>query len=89
MMRSSSGDRLDAQPDGRRGPRALGHFVEHQADAPEVGAVIDRLAAGLLRRHVGDRSHHDALIVPAIVVTSASRAVGARIFARPKSRSLA
>ena len=61
MMRSSSGDCLDAQPDGLRGPRPLDHFVEHQADAPDVGAVIDRLAAGLLRRHVGGRSHHDAL----------------------------
>ena len=52
---------LDAQPDARRGPRPLDHFVEHQADAPDVGAVIDRLAARLLRRHVGDGSHHDAL----------------------------
>ena len=55
---------LDPQPDGRRGPRALGHFVQHQADAPEVGAVIDRLAARLLRSHVGDGSHHDALNRP-------------------------
>ena len=52
---------LDPQPDGRRGPRALGHFVENQADAPEVGAVIHGLAARLLRRHVGGRSHHHAL----------------------------
>ena len=53
--------RLDAQPDAWRGPRARGHFVEDQAEAPDVGAVIDDLAAGLLRRHVGDRAHHDAL----------------------------
>ena len=53
--------RLDAQPDGLRGPRPLDHFVEHQAEAPDVGAVIDGLAAGLLRRHVGGCSHHDTL----------------------------
>ena len=53
--------RLDAQPDGRRRPRPLDHFVENQAEAPDVGAVIHRLAAGLLRRHVGGCSHHDAL----------------------------
>ena len=53
--------RLDAQPDGLRGPRPLDHFVEHQAEAPDVGAVIHGLAAGLLRRHVGGCSHHDTL----------------------------
>ena len=53
--------RLDAQPDGLRGPRPLDHFVEHQAEAPDVGAVIHGLAAGLLRRHVGGGSHHDTL----------------------------
>ena len=53
--------RLDAQPDGLRGPRPLDHFVEHQADAPDVGAMIHGLAAGLLRRHVGGCAHHDTL----------------------------
>ena len=53
--------RLDAQPDGLRGPRPLDHFVENQAEAPDVGAVIHGLAAGLLRRHVGGCSHHDTL----------------------------
>ena len=53
--------RLDAQPDGLRGPRPLDHFVENQAEAPDVGAVIHGLAAGLLRRHVGGGSHHDTL----------------------------
>ena len=52
---------LDAQPDGLRGPRPLDHFVENQAEAPDVGAVIHGLAAGLLRRHVGGCSHHDTL----------------------------
>jgi hypothetical protein len=55
------GRRLDPQPHGRRGPDALGHFVQHQADAPEVGAVIHRLTARLLRRHVGGGAHHDTL----------------------------
>ena len=52
---------LDAQPDTRHGPRPRDHFIEDHAEAPDVGTVIDRLAAGLLRRHVGDSSHHDAL----------------------------
>ena len=52
---------LDAQPDARRGPRPCDHFIEDHAEAPDVGTVIDRLAAGLLRRHVGGGSHHDAL----------------------------
>ena len=32
------------------------HLVKHYAQGPNIGAVVDALAAGLLRRHVGDRS---------------------------------
>ena len=35
-------------------------FVDHHAKAEDVGARIDRLAARLLRRHVGGGTHHDA-----------------------------
>ena len=55
------GRRLNAQSDGLRRARTLDHFVEHQAEAPDVGAVVHFLAARLLRCHVGGCSHHDAL----------------------------
>ena len=61
MMRSSSGDASTRSRTACGGPRPLDHFVEHQTEAPDVGAVIHGLAAGLLRRHVGGCSHHDAL----------------------------
>ena len=35
------------------GPAAGQHLVEHAAERPDVGALVDRLALGLLRRHVG------------------------------------
>ena len=37
----------------REGPAAGQHLVEHAAERPDVGALVDRLALGLLRRHVG------------------------------------
>ena len=77
--------RLDAQPDGLRGPRALDHFVEHQAEAPDVGAVIHGLAAGLLRRHVGGGSHHDTLPRAGNRGHVRLRCGRPRILARPKS----
>ena len=43
---------LEAQLDGCDGARAFRHFIEHQAECPDVGAVIDRFTASLLRRHV-------------------------------------
>ena len=36
------------------------HFVEHAAERPDVGALVDRLAARLLRRHVGGRAEDHA-----------------------------
>ena len=41
--------------DGLAGERAAAreHFVEHDAERPDVRALVDRLPARLLRRHVG------------------------------------
>ena len=36
------------------------HFVEHAAERPDVGALVDALAARLLRAHVRGRAHDDA-----------------------------
>ena len=36
------------------------HLVEHGAEAEDVGAMVDRLAAHLLRRHVWRGAHHHA-----------------------------
>ena len=43
---------VEAQLDRRYGPRPFRHFIEHQPECPEIGAVIDRFSAGLLRSHV-------------------------------------
>ena len=37
---------------GKRG-RACKHLVEHDAEGPDIGPAVDRLAASLLRTHVG------------------------------------
>ena len=42
------GDRLAVEQ-----PRAGEHLVEHDAEGPDVGALVDGLAARLLGRHVG------------------------------------
>ena len=36
------------------------HLVEHDAERPDVGALVDRLAARLLGRHVGGRAENHA-----------------------------
>src|SRR5215467_11913785 len=36
---------------------ARGHLVEHHTEREEVGPQIERLAARLLRGHVGDRAN--------------------------------
>ena len=33
------------------------HFVQHNAQGPDIGAIVDRLAGKLLWRHVGKRAH--------------------------------
>ena len=39
------------------------HFVEDAAERPDVGAFVDRLAARLLRTHVGGRAENQAACV--------------------------
>ena len=39
---------------------ARGHLVEDRAERELVGPEVERLAAGLLRRHVADRAEHRA-----------------------------
>ena len=36
------------------------HFVQHGSECEQIRAVIDRLAAHVLGRHVGDRTKDDA-----------------------------
>ena len=41
-------------------PLAGEHLEEHDAEGPDVGALVDRLAARLLGRHVGGRAEDHA-----------------------------
>ncbi len=50
--------RLDAALAAER-QRAAEHLVEQDAERENIGAVIDRAAARLLRRHVGDGAEDD------------------------------
>src|SRR6266850_7620148 len=40
--------------------RTCGHLIEHHAEREEIGAVIQFLAAYLLRRHISDRAYRSA-----------------------------
>ena len=40
------------------------HLVEHDAEGPDVGPLVDRAAARLLRRHVGRRAEDDPELRP-------------------------
>ena len=55
ILRDDGDDRL-GDVFAVEGPRAGEHFEEHGAEGPDVGAAIDGLALGLLRRHVGGRA---------------------------------
>jgi hypothetical protein len=41
-------------------PLAGEHFVEHDAESPDVDALVDNFAARLLRRHIGGGAEDDA-----------------------------
>ena len=61
---------------GPEGGRPVAHRVQHAAQAEQIGAGVDRLAAGLLGRHVLRRAGDEPLCVR--LASSAARA-------RPKS----
>ena len=56
------GGLLDAEPDGRHRTRSRRHLIEHKTQRPEVGAVIDHLAASLFGRHVCRRPEDHAAL---------------------------
>ena len=55
--REDVGDRLPAE----RAPAGQA-LVQNAAEGPQVGALVDRLAARLLGAHVGRRTEHEALL---------------------------
>ena len=81
----------------RRSPANAGapgqHLVEHAAERPDVGALVDGLPARLLGAHVRRRAENDARLrsSPAIVIVGECvsalrrRRRGSIAFARPKS----
>ena len=77
--------------------RAGQHLVEHDAERPDVGALVDSLALGLLGRHVRRGAEDDAeLRAERAVSVGEFSGVGARrapragsiALARPKSSTL-
>ena len=46
---------LDPQSDRRDRARPRHHFVQHETQGPDIGAVIHNAAARLFRRHVSRR----------------------------------
>ena len=86
-----------------KGNRAGGHFVEHHAERKQIRARVEFFAAGLLRRHVGDRAHRAAGAGELLVAEHADSRCAWRwrprirrreastgvSFARPKSRIFA
>ena len=69
------------------------HLVEHAAERPDVGALVDRLTARLLGTHVGRGAEITPVAVPVIVwpVSRQRREAapaGLAAFASPKSSTL-
>ena len=58
-LRGRRGEHLLDRGAGARG-RSREQVVEHRAQRVDVGPLVDRLAPGLLRRHVGGRAEHRA-----------------------------
>ena len=66
------------------------HLVEHAAERPDVGPLVDRLAARLLRAHVraACRGRRPSRVPPTVIVgdcVRSGRGVARAAFARPKS----
>ena len=70
-------------------PFAAEHFEEHAAKRPDVGALVDRLPAGLFRAHVrgGPDDGASRVASPVRVDTEGATAASSTAFARPKSRT--
>ncbi len=69
------------------------HLVEDAAERPDVGALVHRPAARLLRAHVGRRAENDAVLSagPSVIVGEWARsgvAPSPSVLANPKSRTL-
>ena len=69
--RSSTPTMVSAIVSPQRTRDAGEHLVEHAAERPDVGALVDRLAARLLRAHVGRRAEHVPARVDAAAASSA------------------
>ena len=67
-------DRVGGRLAGKRRPRRQ-HLVQHAAERPDVGALVHRLAPGLLGAHVGGgaRNHRRAGVLEAIEAAAARR----------------
>ena len=61
------------------------HFVQHTAECPDVGALVDRLPSRLLRTHVGRRAEDGPFLRAARRSPSAIATSPVAAFARPKS----
>ena len=72
--------------------RAAQHLVEHDAERPDVGALVDRLAPRLLRCHVGGgaEDHAHTVVMAGVVIVGdidmfGDEGAGSIAFASPKS----
>ena len=84
---------------GRRvaaeGQRSGGHLVQHRAEGEQIGALIQRLAQGLLGRHVSDGAHRGAgagemrIVVHVSWASAAAAVFTGMAVANPKSMILA
>ncbi len=61
------------------GAFAREHFVQNGAKGEDVGEVVGRFAAHLLRRHVADRSHHHSRLGLLVQCARCSDGVGLRL----------
>ena len=91
--RSSTRASVSETSSPAKGRVAREHLVQHAAERPDVGALVDRLPARLLRAHVRGRAENQRrprVIAGVVIVGDCEharrrRAVGSSAFASPKS----